>query len=387
MGREGSRTDAGWLFLLSALLLAAALVAVIVAAVNGDLADAGDDVLALLFALAAITGVAGWYLERRPEHGRAAAAEEERRRLAAELERRTQELRQRDDELERRTREHERREDEHERRESELHAAVEQRERRLSEANEARVRHERAHRAEREWTRELRSQVLRLHREQGALGHTGDVREMVLQVALKLVEAEKGILLSREDRDGDGDLDVICHLGFRRDPEGSAVAQEFAGRVLARDETVRMDDPTALSAEREGAADEEIRNVLAIPIFIQEDFSGVIVCANRDGGFEELEDDVLLALGDHAGAVLENGRLHGELRASYMATVRMLAEAIEVKDPTVRLHSDEVASYVSAVARKLELEPRRREELVVASLLHDVGKIGSASGSCSSPAR
>jgi hypothetical protein len=29
-----------------------------------------------------------------------------------------------------------------------------------------------------------------------------------------------------------------------------------------------------------------------------------VVCANRPGGFEELDDDVLLALGDHAGAVL-----------------------------------------------------------------------------------
>jgi len=59
-----------------------------------------------------------------------------------------------------------------------------------------------------------------------------------------------------------------------------------------------------------------------------------------------------------------------------MATVRMMADAIEVKDPSLRLHSDEVASYVGVVAEKLDIEPRRREELVIASLLHDVGKIG-----------
>ena len=264
---------------------------------------------------------------------------------------------------------------EHETQISELQSTAEERHQELSTERGLRARLQTAHKAERDWTRELRGQVLQMHRQQGALG-SGDVREMVLRVALALVEAEKGLLLSREDRDGDGDLDLVCHLGFDGDPAQSAVAQEFAGRVLDHEETVREDDSSSLRAEKRTAADEEIHNLLAIPIFIQDDFSGVMVCANRDGGFEELDDDVLLALGDHAGAVLENGRLHGELRSSYMSTVRMLTEAIEVKDPSVRLHSDEVANYVAAVANKLEIDPRRREELVIASLLHDVGKIG-----------
>jgi diguanylate cyclase (GGDEF)-like protein len=102
----------------------------------------------------------------------------------------------------------------------------------------------------------------------------------------------------------------------------------------------------------------------------------VIVCANREGGFEELDDDVLLALGDHAGAVLENHRLHGQVRASYLAIVRMLADAIEAKDPFVRAQSDEVSACVEAVARRLELDPKRSESLVFAGLLRDVGKLG-----------
>ena len=375
--------EAGGLFLLAAALLAVAVLAAIAAAILGDLADAGDDVLPLLFAVAAFAGLAGWYRDRRAVSGRLVEVEAERQRLAKALERRDMDVRQREEEihaleneLASRGEEFERAREESERRDSERRAESEAQERKLQEAQAARARLERAHRAEREWIRELRGQIVQLHREYGALGHTGDVREMVLEVALKLVEAEKGLLLSREDRDGDGDFDLVCHQGFRSNPDHSAVAQEFAGRVLERHETVREDDSSTLREESRTAADEEIRNLIAIPIFIQDDFSGVLVCANRDGGFEELEDDVLLALGDHAGAVLENGRLHGELRATYVATVRMLAEAIEVKDPIVRLHSDEVANLVASVASKLEIEPRRREELTIASLLHDVGKIG-----------
>jgi diguanylate cyclase (GGDEF)-like protein len=111
-------------------------------------------------------------------------------------------------------------------------------------------------------------------------------------------------------------------------------------------------------------------------VYVKESFHGIVICANRPGGFEELDDDVLLALGNQAGAVLQNRRMHGELRSSYLATVRVLADAIECKDPAVRVHSDEVASYVAAVADELTMEGQRREQLIFASLLHDVGKIG-----------
>ena len=102
----------------------------------------------------------------------------------------------------------------------------------------------------------------------------------------------------------------------------------------------------------------------------------MVVCANNPDGFDEYDDELLLAVGDQAGAVLQNARLRGELRTSYLATVGVLAEAMEVKDPFLRGHSDEVSRYVAAVAEHLVLPLARREELVFASLLHDVGKIG-----------
>ena len=326
--------------------------------------------------LAVLAGVGGWFLERRHADGRAAEADSKREEAEAQRKQAEEKLSAREEELENERSEREREGTEAEDRERELRSEAQKRDKELSQERSLRQRVQHAHQAEREWTRELRSQVLRLHREHGALAHTGDVRAMVLQVALELVEANKGILLSRKDRDGDGMLDFVCHRGFENDPTESAVAQEFATRAMKHEDTIREDDSSKVRAEGRTAADEEIENLLAIPVYIQDDFEGVIVCANRDGGFEELDDEVLLSLGDHAGSVLENGRLHGELRTSYIATVRMMADAIEVKDPSLRLHSDEVASYVGAVATRLDIEPRRREELIIASLLHDVGKIG-----------
>jgi HD-GYP domain-containing protein (c-di-GMP phosphodiesterase class II) len=195
-------------------------------------------------------------------------------------------------------------------------------------------------------------------------------------MAMSLTEARKGLLLARTDEDGDGDLDLVAHQGFDGDPTHSVLAQRFGRQVLEQDRMVHEDAAASTPEGDDTAADREFENLVAIPIYIADRFSGVVVCANRPGGFEGVEDEVLLALGDHAGAVLENARLHDQLRGSYLSTVKMLAEAVQAKDPFLRGHSEAVSGHVAAVAARLGLGDRRREELVFASLLHDVGKIG-----------
>jgi len=227
---------------------------------------------------------------------------------------------------------------------------------------------------ERRWTAELRKQVATLEHERGLLGATNDVPSLVLRTAKELVGADKGLLLSRKDADSDGDLDLMAAQGFEVDPAESNVAQRFAREVIAGDQTVREESPT-LPVEST-PADREIENLLAIPIYLRDKFSGVVVLANKPGGFSDYDDEVLLALGDHAGAALHNARLHGELRSAYISTVAMLAEAVEAKDPFLRSHSYDATRHVSAVARRLGLSRKEREDLVFGSLLHDVGKIG-----------
>ena len=252
-------------------------------------------------------------------------------------------------------------------------AAGEERERReRAEAEVARLRE--TARTNKEWAQKLRSQVSEMQRKQGPLGAMDDVRTLVLRVAVLLLEAEKGILMSRRDEDGDGDLDLVASEGFDNDPADSRIVQRFAREVLERDSTVK-ESGEALERWRDADADREIENLIAIPIYIENEFEGVVVCLNSRG-FDGHSDDVLVALGDHAGAILQNAQLHGQLRNSYIDTVRVLADAIEVKDPFLRGHSDEVSDYVARVASRLGIDAQRREELVFGSLLHDVGKLG-----------
>ena len=68
--------------------------------------------------------------------------------------------------------------------------------------------------------------------------------------------------------------------------------------------------------------------------------------------------------------------MNAELRESYVGALRMLAEAIDAKDPLLHGHSAEVARFAEAMGRRLDIEPDEQRLLSLASLLHDVGTVG-----------
>lgn len=229
-------------------------------------------------------------------------------------------------------------------------------------------------RAEREWNRELRGQIHRLQAGHGMLGdREDDLHALILRAAIELVEAEKGLLISRTDVDADGDLDVVLSRGFEQDPKHSAVAQRFARAVLARDEIIREDDPPPPGATESTAADAEIESLVAIPVYLRDRFHGVIVCANRPGGFEDVGDELLLALGDHAGSALHYGRLQHELGDAHRSAVRVLTEAISAHDPVLHRETCELAVHAGLLAQDLGFDRRERDVLVCTTLLRAVG--------------
>src|SRR4051812_27064548 len=378
MGGERSQARAvGFsLALLLAALAAVVLLILVIADVSlGTLRAAAVPLLGASL-VATIVALLGWREERRAGQQVAQRELVARERLedeAAGHDPATQALHDRIQQLERELNEHAGKHFNL----AEVEAELETTREKLKREREARARAEAARKVEREWNRELREQVVNAHRERGLLGDTDDLKALVLHIATTLLDAEKGVLLQRHDSDDSGDvsLQVTCAEGWDNDPRDSHLAKRFAREVVKKDTTIR-EDGNEVSEDDRTAADSEIDNLVAIPIYVQDEFSGVIVCANKQGGFHEHDDEVLLAIGDHAGAVLENQRLRGGLRAAYLETVRVLADAIQAKDPHLRGHSEEVVQYVAAVAERVGIDRKRREALLFGSLLHDLGKIG-----------
>jgi HD-GYP domain-containing protein (c-di-GMP phosphodiesterase class II) len=75
-------------------------------------------------------------------------------------------------------------------------------------------------------------------------------------------------------------------------------------------------------------------------------------------------------------AIEEIRRRAEENKELFMGSIRMLANAIDEKDPYTRGHSERVAYYSACVAKHLGMSPDEVERVHVSGIIHDVGKIG-----------
>ena len=69
-------------------------------------------------------------------------------------------------------------------------------------------------------------------------------------------------------------------------------------------------------------------------------------------------------------------KLQSQRKQDALEGIHALVCAVEAKDPYTRRHSEQVAHYTSRLAERLGLAADVVESLSVASLVHDVGKIG-----------
>ncbi len=95
------------------------------------------------------------------------------------------------------------------------------------------------------------------------------------------------------------------------------------------------------------------------------------------------EIGVLMAVVDHAGLVLEqcqrdSERSRQESHELRLAAVLLLAETLDMRDPSTARHARTVGKFASDTARALGLSGRRVERIQAAGVLHDLGKLGVA---------
>jgi putative nucleotidyltransferase with HDIG domain len=69
-----------------------------------------------------------------------------------------------------------------------------------------------------------------------------------------------------------------------------------------------------------------------------------------------------------------------ELRASYVATVRALTNAVEARDAYTAKHAERVAAYGLELARRVDPELTANPQTEFGFLLHDIGKVAIPDG-------
>jgi len=91
---------------------------------------------------------------------------------------------------------------------------------------------------------------------------------------------------------------------------------------------------------------------------------------------------LVITEGQHRGVIAfyqditERKQAEERLKKTLDATIKTMSKIIEVKDPYTAGHQQRVSQLASAIAKELSLSPDKIEGIRVASLIHDIGKIG-----------
>ena len=120
------------------------------------------------------------------------------------------------------------------------------------------------------------------------------------------------------------------------------------------------------------------RSMICVPMRLKDEVIGVLQVLNRTGdiSFNDHDVEILGAVANQAVSALDNARLYANIQKVYLATVEVLATAIDAKDPYTHGHSRRVTLYSVAMAEEMGFDKKMVEDIRYAGLLHDVGKIG-----------
>lgn len=210
---------------------------------------------------------------------------------------------------------------------------------------------------------------------------TREIRKRAIEAATKLMDAEAGSLMLVDQETGEIFFEVA--LGEKGDKlkeirlkKGEGIAgwvSDHGEPIIIHD--VQTDHRFFKTADEKSAF--ITRNMICVPAKTKDSVLGVLEAINKKNGkFDEEDKETLMALANQVATAIENANLYQELKETFYGTAQALAETIEKRDPYTGGHTRRVMNYSSAIGRAMSLSKKQMEDLKLAAILHDVGKIG-----------
>jgi putative nucleotidyltransferase with HDIG domain len=113
---------------------------------------------------------------------------------------------------------------------------------------------------------------------------------------------------------------------------------------------------------------------LSIPLQVGGNIVGVLTASGEK--FSSTDRDLLRLIAAQGAMTIENIRLSRQLERLRWKTVYGMSATVDLRDHPTGGHSDRLAQYAVAIGTRLGLRADRVEDLKMAALLHDIGKIG-----------
>ncbi|PAE16992.1 hypothetical protein CHH91_07055 [Virgibacillus sp. 7505] len=118
--------------------------------------------------------------------------------------------------------------------------------------------------------------------------------------------------------------------------------------------------------------------ILTVPLQAKGQVLGAIQLMDKENGshFDTRDRELAVILAEQSALAMYNSQMYDELYKMFVSMIRMLAEALDARDPLTKGHSERVARYAWLIGKRMKLDDQMCFELYQAAILHDIGKIG-----------
>jgi putative nucleotidyltransferase with HDIG domain len=209
---------------------------------------------------------------------------------------------------------------------------------------------------------------------------TEQIFDIAVSLTSELVESQRVSLMLYDRRRQS--LRIRAATGMSDDIKDAAViplGEGVSGKVAESKQPVRVTREMAQcnASNRPRGMLYDSESWISVPLLIGNQLFGVLNATdNRRGNFTSEDERVLTALAEKVANKIETNALYESLYDNLLDTLDSLVATIEAKDPYTRQHSRRVSQLSRALGERMRLSREEVESLRVATLLHDIGKIG-----------
>lgn len=219
-----------------------------------------------------------------------------------------------------------------------------------------------------------------------ALARSSDLEQAfreVLEAVFRATSAERVALLAPPSgaTTGEAEEELVVWAAASQDGDEDEiqVSRTVVEDVVTNGVSVLSRDATADERyeDAESVVMGDIRSVACAPLASDEGVLGAIYADSRSvaGALTDEDLELLSLIGNEAGAALRRQRLVAEREQSFLDAVRAVVATVDAKDGYTHRHSERVAAVAARLAREAGWEVEDESLILLAGLVHDVGKI------------
>jgi putative nucleotidyltransferase with HDIG domain len=206
-----------------------------------------------------------------------------------------------------------------------------------------------------------------------------DLLHTILNDAVSTLDAQRGAIVLADGPNGPLRLRALA-TGHSQIPSRPGFSQNLAQRSFNRGESILCqsadEDPDLVGAR--SIAEGTMASILCILLRTPRKRLGILHLDRGPLQKPFTRDDLHLAdaLAANVSAGIESAQLLKKQRELFYATVTMLAQSVELRDPYTGGHTARVTEYSILLGQQLDLDAEDMRLIQIGTPLHDIGKIG-----------